>query len=138
MKGVLAGSRFECLDFADEFADIVELAVDGDVSDVGDGVDGVEFVHDFGADDFGWDFVEVVFVEFGEDFVYRSADDVHGDFSFFARFDEAAEEFFAVDGFASAVTFDDAEFGTFDLFVGGEAGSAVEAFAATSDRSSVL
>ena len=37
----------EFLDFADEFSYVVELSIDGDVADVGYGVDLVELVHDF-------------------------------------------------------------------------------------------
>lgn len=70
LEVVAGGAAGEGLDFCDEFVDVLELAIDGDVADVGDGVDLVEFVHDFGADGGGGDFAEVVFVEFCEDFLY--------------------------------------------------------------------
>lgn len=38
------------MDFLDEFVDVFELPVDGDVADVGDGIDLIELVHDLGAD----------------------------------------------------------------------------------------
>jgi len=51
LHGVAGGAAFEGLDFPDEFADVLELAVNRDVADVGDGIDLVELVHDLGPDD---------------------------------------------------------------------------------------
>ena len=48
---VTQGLVFECLDLADEFANIVELAVNRDVADVGDRIDFMQFIHDLAADD---------------------------------------------------------------------------------------
>lgn len=138
LEVIASGAFFEALDFADELPDVFELAVDGDVADVGDRVDLVEFVHDLGTDDVGGDFGEVVAVEFGEDFFDGAVEAVHGDGAFFAGLDEAAHEFFAMDGLACAVAFDDAEFGAFDLFVGGVAVGAAEALAAAADGGAVL
>ena len=48
----VAGSAvFETLDFPDELADVLELAVHRNIADVGDRVDLVKFVHDLGPDD---------------------------------------------------------------------------------------
>lgn len=129
---------FEGLDFADEFADVVEAAVNRDVADVGDGIDFMQFVHDLGSDDVGGDFGEVVLVEFGEDFLHGAVEAIHGDGAFLAGLDEAAEELFAIEGFAGAVLLDDAEFGALDLFVGRVAIGAGEAFATTTNGRSVL
>lgn len=80
----------------------------------------------------------VVLVEFGEDVIDGTVDHIHRDLAFFAGFDETAEKFFSFDGFAGSVALDDAEFGAFDLFVGGEAGAAFEALATSADRGAVL
>jgi hypothetical protein len=129
-------SIFELLDFTDELANVFELAVYRDVAHVGYGVDVVEFVHDLDADDVRWALREVVLVEFGEDFFDSAVETVHGYRTFFTGFDQPAEEFFAVDGLAGAISFDHPELGALNLFVGGVAVIALEAFAtATRGRS---
>lgn len=135
---VTRGATGKGLDFGDEFVHVLELAVDGDVADVGDGVDLVELVHDLGADDGGGDLADVVFVKVGEDFFDGAVEAVHGDGALFAGFDEAAHELFAVEGLEGAVAFDDAEFGSFDVFVGGVAVGAVQALPAAAYGGPVL
>ena len=80
----------------------------------------------------------MVAMEFGEDFVDGAVDPLHGDFSFLAGLHETPEELLAIDGLAAAVFLDDAEFGALDLFVGCEAGTTVEAFAATTNGGTVF
>jgi len=133
-----AGAVFEGLDFADEFPDVFELPVDRDVTNIGHGIDFVELVHDLGTDTAGWDFGMVITVEFGEYFIDGAVDALHGNFALLAGLDEAPEELLTIHGFAAAVFFDDPELGALDLLVGGETGAAVETFATTSDRSTIL
>ena len=121
------------MDGIDEFADVLELAVDAGVADVGDWVDGVEFFHDADADGAGIEFAFGVGFEFGDDVVGGLFEGTEGDGAFFAGFDEAFEEFFAAEGFAAAVSFYDDHFHLFDFLVGGETEGAGEAFSASAD-----
>lgn len=138
LHSVLAGAFLEGLDFLNELADIFELPVDRNVTDVGNRIDAVQLVHYFGSDVGRRDFVQVVPVEFAKDIVDRTTDDIHRDLSFFARLHETAKKLFAIDCLTGPVAFDHAEFGSFDLFISGEAGSAIEALPSTADRGAVL
>jgi hypothetical protein len=91
LHGITQGLEFERLDFADELSDVVELAVDRDVADVGDRIDFVEFVHHLGTDDVGGDFGEVVLVEGGQDFLHCTVEAIHGDRALFAGLHEASK-----------------------------------------------
>ena len=124
---------FHGVDGFDEFADVLELAVDAGVADVGDWVDGVEFFHDADADGAGIEFAFGVGFEFSDDVVGGLFEGAEGDGAFFAGFDEAFEEFFAAEGFAAAVSFYDDHFHLFDFLVGGESEGAGEAFSASAD-----
>lgn len=53
----------EYLDFADEFVYVLELAVDGDIADVGDWVEVMEFLHDELPNVRGGDFTRVFLME---------------------------------------------------------------------------
>lgn len=128
---------FHGMNGLDEFAYFLELAVDAGVADVGDGVDAVEVFHDVHADGAGIDFAEGEAFEFGDDGIGGGLELFEGDRAFFAGFDEAAEEFFATEGFASAGALDDDHFGAFDFLVGGEAEGAGEAFAASADGDAI-
>ena len=77
-------------------------------------------------------------VELGEDFVDGAVDALHGDLALFTGFNEPPEKFLAVDGLTAAVVLDDAEFCALYLFVGGKARAAVEAFASSSNRRTIL
>ena len=132
------GAVLEFLDFADEFTDVFELAVDRYVAHVGDWVDVVEFVHDFDADDVGGAFGEVVLVKLCEDFFDCAVESLHRDGAFFAGFDEAAEEFFAVEGLAGTVAFDDSQLGALNLLVGGVTVLALQALASAPSSGAVF
>ncbi len=56
LKRVFASSVFKSLDFLNEFTNVFELAIYGDVAHVGHGIDIVEFVCDFDSDDSRGDF----------------------------------------------------------------------------------
>ena len=135
---ITGGSKFECLDFPDEFADVFELSVDRNVADVGDGIDLVKLLHDLDANVRGGHLADVISVEFGKHFVHGAVDAIHRDRPFFAGFDQAVADLFAVDGLACAIAFHHAEFGPLDLFVGGVAVGAVEALPASADSGAIL
>lgn len=124
---------FHGVDGFDEFADVLELAVDAGVADVGDRVYGVEFFHDADADGAGIEFAFGVGFEFGDDVVGGLFEGGERDGAFFAGFDEAFEEFFAAEGFAGTVSFYDDHIHLFDFLVGGESEGAGEAFSASAD-----
>ena len=45
LVGAARAAFFHLLDFVDKLTGFLELAIDGGVADVGDGVDGLEFLH---------------------------------------------------------------------------------------------
>lgn len=128
---------FHGMDGLDELADLLELAVDAGVTDVGDRVDAMEVFHDMHADGAGIDFAEGEAFEFSDHGIGRGLELLEGDGALFAGLDEAAEEFLAAEGFASAGAFDDDHFGAFDFLVGCEAEVAGEAFPAAADGDAV-
>jgi hypothetical protein len=138
LGGVAVRHAFEGFDFVDKLSDVFELTVDGGVADVGDGVDVLEFSHDKRADSLGWNFTDILGVKFIDDIFGGLFDGFDTDGAFFAGFGDAIEEFFTSKVFADAVAFDDAEVAPLEVFVGGEAFSAVVAFAASSDGGAVF
>ena len=135
---VAAGALFQVLNFLNELADVFELAVDGDVTNVGDRIDAVEFFHDLCADVAGGNFAEVVLVEFRDDFIDGVVDAAHVYGAFLASFDEALADFIAVEGLALAAALDDLELCALDGFVGGVSVEAVGALTAAADGCAVL
>ena len=121
------------LDFFEKVADFLELAVNGGVAHVGDGVEGVEFVHGHGSDEFGADFPFVAgfeLVDYGFGGFLKGGD---ADGTFFAGFEQAVEEFLLIEGLMAPVAFNDSELDALDLLVCGEAGSTIQAFPAAAD-----
>jgi len=59
------GPILEGLNFADELADVVELAIHRDVADIGHRIDLVELVHDLRTDEVGGDLGNMVLVKIG-------------------------------------------------------------------------
>lgn len=138
LVGAAGGALFHLLDFVHEFAGFLELAVDGGVADVGDGIDGLEFFHGAQADETAGDFASGFGAEFGHDFVDEAFEGVEFDRTFFAGFGEAAEEFVAVERFVASAAFEDAKFDLLDGFVGGVAGAAGQALATATNSLTFL
>jgi hypothetical protein len=135
---VAGGPGFERLNFADEFANVVELAVNRDVAHVGDRIDLVKFVHHFGSDDVGGDFGDMILVQIGQDFLHRPVEAVHRDGALLAGLDQTPEKLLPVDGFPASILLHNPQFRALDLLVGGVAVGAVEAFATPPNRRPVL
>lgn len=137
LLGVPGLETFHGMDGLDEFAYFLELAVDAGVADVGDGVDAVEVFHDMHTDGAGIDFAEGEALEFSDHGIGGGLELLEGNGAFFAGLHEAAEEFFAAEGFPSAGALDDDHFSAFDFLVGSEAEGAGEAFPASADGDAV-
>ena len=138
LVGAAGGAFFHLLDFIDEFTGFLELAVDGGVADVGDGIDGLEFFHGAQSDEAAGHFASGFGAELGDDFVDEMLEDFELDGAFFAGFGEAAEKFVAVKGFGAAGALEDAEFDLLDCFVGGVAGAASHALTTAADSLAFL
>jgi hypothetical protein len=91
LQRITRGATLEGLDFVDKFTYVIELSVNGNITDVGNGVDRMEFVHDFGTDRRGGDLGQMVFVQIAQNFFHRSIQAIHGDGSFFAGLDQATK-----------------------------------------------
>jgi len=61
----------------------------------------------------------MVFVKLSENFFYGTIQTIHGNGTFLTGFNKTSEYFFSVEGFTSAISFDDLELGALNLFVGG-------------------
>lgn len=138
LEGVACGATRKGLDLRYELVDVLELAVNRDVADVGDGIDLMELVHDLRADRGGGHLAEVILVEVGENFFHGAIEALHGDRAFLAGFDEPAGELFPVERFASAVPLHHAQLRALDLLVGRVAVSAFQALPTTTNRRPVL
>jgi hypothetical protein len=134
----LARPALKGLDFADKFTHVIKLSVNRYVANIGDRIDVVEFVHDFGPDTGGRNFVVMISMQLAKNFINRSTNYVHRDFALLAGFDESTEKFLPVNGFAGPIPLNDAEFGALDLLVCCEAGSAIQALTSSPNRGSVL
>jgi len=80
----------------------------------------------------------MIFVKLAQDFIHCAPNLIHGNFSLFAGFDEAAKKLLSINSFSRSVTFDYSQFGAFDLFIGGEARATIEALAPAPDRRAVF
>jgi len=128
----------EGLDFLDELTDVLEASVDGSVADVSDLIELVEGVHHLGADEVGGDLALKILFERLKNIVRGFLEHLEGYGALFAGLAHAAEKFVAVEGFAAAVTFEDAKVLAFDFFVGGETLAASDALASAADATAVL
>jgi hypothetical protein len=133
LVGAAGGAFFHLLDFVDEFAGFLELAVDGGVADVGHGIDGLEFLHGAQPDEAAGHFASGFGAELGDDFVDEAFEGFQFDRTLLAGFGKAAEEFVAVERLGPSAPLEHTEFDLFDLLVGGVAGAAGQALAATTD-----
>ena len=133
MVGLAAAPVQNGLQLLDEVIHVLEFAVHGSKSDEGDFVEFAEGIeHEF-ADASGGDFAFAVFVDGGFDVANEGIDLFGADGAFVAGFFDTETDFFAVEGNASAIFFDDTNGRFFDPFVGGEATFAAEAFSAAAD-----
>ena len=132
------GPILEGLNFADELADIVELAIHRAVANIGHRVDLVKLVHNLGSDEVGRDLGKMVLVKVGQDFFHCPIQAIHRHWPLFAGFDKAPEQLLPVDGFPAPILLYYPELRSFDLLVGRIAIRAIEAFASSSNRRPVL
>jgi len=61
----------------------------------------------------------VIFVKLSEYFLYGTIQTIHGNGAFLTGFNKTSEDFFSVERFTSAISFNDLELGALNLFVGG-------------------
>jgi hypothetical protein len=53
---ITRSAAFQCLNFIDEFTDVVKLAINGNIAHIGNRINRVEFIHYLSANRSGWHF----------------------------------------------------------------------------------
>jgi hypothetical protein len=123
----------EVFEFGHEFLDVFEIHVDAGETDVGDFVEFLQAMHDHFADFGGGQFPFGGFVDHAFDFVHDGFELGRGNGTLFAGFQQALQNFLALEAFAAAVFLDDHVGNFVDAFVSGEATRAFQAFAAAAN-----
>ena len=129
---------FERLNFIDELTNILKLAIDGGISDKGDGIDFLELCHHLGADDATRHFLKPFGGEIVHDLISRSFQSVNGNRALFAGSDHSVEDLFPLERFTGSIAFDDPQIAVFQLLVGREAMITAQTFSAAANGKSIL
>lgn len=114
---IVLGSLLQSLNLGNELSDIIELAINRNVSDIGYGIDAVELIHHLGPDASRGNLMLMIFMELAQDLIHCTSDAIHRDLSFLAGLHQPSKKLLSIDRFARAVTLDDAELGPLHLFV---------------------
>src|SRR5216683_5341031 len=123
----------QILQLTHKFLDVLEVHVDGSESHVGDFVEFFQAVHNHFADFGGGELALGGLVHHAFDFVDDGFEFGRWHRPLFAGFQQALENFLALEAFAAAVLLDDHVGNFVDALIGGEAAAAFEAFAAAAN-----
>jgi len=121
LVGIPCGTAFQSLDFPDEFSDVFKLSVDGDVTNVGDGINVVKLGHHARSNAARWHFREVVFVQVCQYFLHGAVQAIHRHGALLASFDETSEYLFPVERLTGSIPLYHLQFGALNLLIGGVA-----------------
>jgi hypothetical protein len=126
------------LNLAQKGIDILKLSVNGRKADICHVVYFFKTFHyhiaDFAALDFVFGHIISAFFDFGDESFYLA----YRDGAFFAGFNNAASDFFDIEGLPVAALFDDIDRYGFDFFVCRKSFGATDTFSSASDNRSVL
>ena len=138
-KGVIGLRAFlQHLDFIDELADVLEVAVNGGIPHVGHHVDALEFLHHLRADLARVNLPPVVRLQVLHHLFDHLVQHLQADRALLTGLDDASVQLVAVKGLVPPVPFDHQQIRPFDLLVRREAVLAIEADSATTDAGAVI